>query len=75
MSIQARKDLVDLRSAFNEFDRAFRDWIESQSLERYNTSKDMFIQISNDFEHIKLEYEEETIKIAEILLLSISPAY
>jgi len=69
MSIQARKDLVDLRSAFNEFDRAFGDWIESQSLEGYNRSKDMFIQISNDFEHIKLEYEEETIKIAENIVV------
>ena len=65
MSIQARKDIVDLRSALNEFDRAFRDWIKSQSVEGYNETKDMLILISNDFEHIKLEYEEETLKIAE----------
>ena len=69
MSIQARKDLVDLRSAFNEFDRSFRDWIESQSLEGYNRAKDVFMQISNDFEHIKLEYEEETIRIAENIVV------
>jgi hypothetical protein len=65
MTVQANKDLDDLRSAFNEFEKAFQDWTENQSLEDYNRARSIFIKISNDYEHIKQKYEEKTAKVAQ----------